>query len=70
VKSIEPLIDLENVWRLSLDNNQIESIEPLLDFSELAFISLRGIETLSCKTITQLKEEVGEDGVKTDDRCL
>ena len=70
VKSIEPLIVLENIWRLSLDHNQIESIEPLLEFSELELISLRGVENLSCETISQLIEEVGENAVIMNDYCL
>ncbi len=70
VRSIEPLTILENVWRLSLDHNQIESIEPLLDRSELEFISLRGVENLSCETITKLIEQVGKDALVMDDYCL
>ncbi|MDX1698749.1 MAG: hypothetical protein R3308_10705, partial [Thiohalobacterales bacterium] len=69
VRNIEPLAQLENVWRLSLDGNPLESIEPLLYFSELEHISLEGVADLSCDNLAQLRSEVGEDALTVDDYC-
>lgn len=69
VTHIDHLSGLENIWRLVLDQNQIQSIEPLLELSELELISLKGVEALSCETIELLAEEMGENVVVMDDYC-
>ena len=63
------LAELENVWRLSLDGNPVESIEPLLFFSELEYISLAGVKGLSCDNLEQLRRDVGEDALVVDGYC-